>query len=94
MRISYGKDDLAYNKVLIEETQKFGEDYMEHSLPGRLLVTTFPSLRYLPSWFPGTGWKSVIESLTRSCARVRSNPYRELKARIVRAIHRAPSTSG
>ncbi|KAH6906127.1 cytochrome P450 [Coprinopsis sp. MPI-PUGE-AT-0042] len=58
--------------LLIKETQKFGEDYMEHSLPGRLLVTTFPSMQYIPSWLPGTGWKSVIASLTRIMLNVKA----------------------
>ncbi|KAH6919270.1 cytochrome P450 [Coprinopsis sp. MPI-PUGE-AT-0042] len=82
MRVSYGRDDLEYNKQLIKEGQKFGEDYMEPTLPGRLLVTTFPFLKHLPSWVPGTGWKSVIGTLRQSCSRVRSKAYVELKDRL------------
>ncbi len=26
-------------------------------IPGRFLVEAFPALRYLPSWFPGAGFK-------------------------------------
>ncbi|KAH6919339.1 cytochrome P450 [Coprinopsis sp. MPI-PUGE-AT-0042] len=86
MRVSYGRDDLEYNRQLIKEGQKFGEDWMEYSLPGRLLVGTFPSLQHLPSWFPGTGWKSIVEELTKSCAKTRSKAYVELKARLKEGI--------
>lgn len=83
MRVSYGTDDIEYNKELIREMQKFGHDFMEYSPPGKLLVGTFPSLQYLPSWFPGTGWKKVIEDLRSTSGRVRSRPYLELMRRLV-----------
>jgi hypothetical protein len=83
MRVSYGSDNIEYNKELIQETQTFGHDFMEYSPPGKLLVATFPSLEYLPSWLPGTGWKRVVESLRTSSGRVRSRPYTELKKRMV-----------
>lgn len=88
MRVSYGRDDLEYNRQLIKEGQKFGEDWMEYSFPGRLLVGTFPSLQYLPSWFPGTGWKKIVEESTKSCAKTRSKAYVELKARLVSPLCR------
>ncbi|KAH6906116.1 O-methylsterigmatocystin oxidoreductase [Coprinopsis sp. MPI-PUGE-AT-0042] len=82
MRISYGSDDIEYNKELIQEAQKFGHDFVKYSAPGKLLVSSFPSLQYLPSWFPGTGWKQVVDDLRASCTRVRSKPYVELKRRM------------
>ncbi|KAH6906085.1 cytochrome P450 [Coprinopsis sp. MPI-PUGE-AT-0042] len=86
MRISYGSDNIEYNKELIQETQKFGHDFMEYSAPGKLLVSTFPSLQYLPSWFPGTGWKQPVEALRSSSGRVRSKPYIDLKQRMREGI--------
>jgi hypothetical protein len=86
MRVSYGSDNIEYNKELIQETQTFGHDFMEYSPPGKLLVATFPSLEYLPSWLPGTGWKRIVESLRTSSGRVRSRPYTELKKRMVGSV--------
>ncbi|KAH6906083.1 cytochrome P450 [Coprinopsis sp. MPI-PUGE-AT-0042] len=86
MRVSYGSDDIEYNKELIQEAQKFGHDFVKYSAPGKLLVSTFPSLQYLPSWFPGTGWKQAVDVLQASCARVRSKPYNDLKQRMSEGV--------
>lgn len=70
---------VGYNKQLIKEGQKFGEDCMELKLPGRILVTTIPFLQYLPSWAPRNGWKRIIEALGQACNKVLSKAYGEPK---------------
>ncbi|KAH6899202.1 cytochrome P450 [Coprinopsis sp. MPI-PUGE-AT-0042] len=88
MRVSYGRDDLEYNRQLIKEGQKFGEDWMEYSLPGRLLVGTFPSLQHstFPLGSPGQVGSLSLRELTKSSRQdTAQRPTLELKARLVSA---------
>ncbi len=39
---------------MVERMAEVGEEIL---IPGRFPVEAFPSLRYLPSWFPGGGFK-------------------------------------
>ncbi|KAH6905145.1 cytochrome P450 98A3 [Coprinopsis sp. MPI-PUGE-AT-0042] len=57
MQISYGVDDFAYNAKLIDIAEDLARGWAEVSAPGRFLVDAFPILRYVPTWFPGAGWK-------------------------------------
>ena len=51
---------------------------------GFFLVNAFPLLKYLPSWFPGTGFKKIARNgyeLTRAMYWV---PYEITKKKLVR----------
>ncbi|KAG2021099.1 cytochrome P450 [Coprinopsis cinerea AmutBmut pab1-1] len=82
MRLSYGVEDLEYNKVLMEASETILQDFMEYSAPGRLLVTTFPSLRHVPSWFPGAGWRRITDRLAKLNDELVGRPFDEMKERI------------
>ncbi|TFY82318.1 hypothetical protein EWM64_g1690 [Hericium alpestre] len=61
LMISHGyavkeKDD--YFVHLAEETLS---NFAEAITPGRFLADTFPMLRYVPDWFPGTEWKQAAK---------------------------------
>ena len=55
MNVAYGVEanDNSFN--LIERMNAVGEKI---SVPGRYAVEAIPSLLYLPSWFPGAGFKA------------------------------------
>ncbi|TFK80369.1 CyP450 monooxygenase [Polyporus arcularius HHB13444] len=57
IRVAYGLEVIGENDKYI----KIAEDAMDCFnivfQPGRYLVQTFPSLRRIPSWFPGAGFK-------------------------------------
>ncbi|CAE6466013.1 unnamed protein product [Rhizoctonia solani] len=52
-RIS-GRDD-----HLLREGMQLIQNVCEASVPANFLVNIFPALCYVPSWFPGAGWKRV-----------------------------------
>ena len=57
MRVTYGitlveDDDKYFNMV-----ERIVDDADKINTPGRFPVEAIPSLRYLPSWFPGAGFK-------------------------------------
>ncbi|KAF8907819.1 cytochrome P450 [Gymnopilus junonius] len=45
------------NNPIITTTEKAMEIGVFAAQPGNFLVDFFPALQYVPSWFPGTGWK-------------------------------------
>ena len=63
IRISYGFEDPEYNKGLVKQAETLASGFSESIMPGRFLVNVFPLLRHVPSWLPGAGFRSHIESL-------------------------------
>ncbi|KAH9926320.1 cytochrome P450 98A3 [Epithele typhae] len=55
--IAYGIDMKERNDEYFEMVGRIAETGETISVPGRFPVEAFPSLRYLPSWFPGGGFK-------------------------------------
>jgi hypothetical protein len=48
------------------------------------MVNIFPSLSYVPDWFPGTGWKRTAREWKALKERAQSVPYEWTKAQLVR----------
>ncbi|KAG2008676.1 O-methylsterigmatocystin oxidoreductase [Coprinopsis cinerea AmutBmut pab1-1] len=84
MRLTYGAEDNEYNKRLIHAASAVAIGFTKYSVPGELLVTSFPLLRYVPSWFPGAGWKSKLEELAVINDYIHGQPFDD-------AIERAKS---
>ncbi|KAG2147440.1 cytochrome P450 [Suillus bovinus] len=50
--------------------------------PGRWLVEAIPSLRFLPSWFPGAGFKRVARDIGQNLTRLETIPFNWAKQQI------------
>lgn len=83
MRVSYGQEDAEYNKKLVDLAGSLARDLMEYTTPGRLLVGAFHSLRFVPSWFPGAGWKRALEAMAATNIKLTTMPFNDTKDRIV-----------
>lgn len=70
LSIAYGidieKEKTPYMAIAAETMATFAATFV----PGKYLVETFPSLRFLPSWLPGArfkregkAWKPIVERL-------------------------------
>ncbi|KAJ6618922.1 cytochrome P450 [Mycena sp. CBHHK59/15] len=57
MDIAYGIKVLPSDDSYIQMAEKAAHDVSNASIPGAFLVDTFPALKYVPSWFPGAGFK-------------------------------------
>ncbi|TFK74834.1 cytochrome P450 [Pluteus cervinus] len=53
------------------------------AFPGAFLVNTFPILRFLPAWFPGTKFKNFANRCRVLTTRVRNEPIANLKQRVM-----------
>ncbi|TEB29717.1 cytochrome P450 [Coprinellus micaceus] len=71
MRTSYGFVDPERNESLAKYAERFSEGFGEAIKPANFLVNIFPSLRYVPDWFPGTGWKRHLKELATHCLALR-----------------------
>ena len=74
-------DDKYFNMV-----ERIVDDADKINTPGRFPVEAIPSLRYLPSWFPGAGFKRQAEKwrkVTLAMARV---PFAFVKDQMVGLI--------
>ncbi|KAH6899267.1 cytochrome P450 98A3 [Coprinopsis sp. MPI-PUGE-AT-0042] len=82
IRIAYGSSDIELNKARITEIEHLVAGFVPLTRPGRLMVDFFPVLRFVPSWFPGAGWKREIDRVRKLAYRVAKVPYDEAKERL------------
>ncbi|PIL25375.1 cytochrome P450 [Ganoderma sinense ZZ0214-1] len=61
---------------MIERMGGVGEEIM---IPGRFLVEAFPILRYLPSWFPGGGFKKWAADAKRDISSIVNHLFEDSK---------------
>ncbi|KAF8751768.1 cytochrome p450 [Rhizoctonia solani] len=77
-----GKDD-----PLLEQAMEFVQNLCEAAIPGNFLVNTFPSLRYIPSWFPGARWKQVAREWREQKNKTLNDFYSKTKEKIALGNH-------
>lgn len=58
------------------------EGILVHSLIA-FIANFVPSLKYLPEWVPGTGWKRVIREWRKEKEYITAAPYKWTKEQIV-----------
>lgn len=61
MNITYGFDAKSKEDPYIAESLKVAHAFKVAALPGAFLVDSIPSLKYVPAWFPGAGFKRFAE---------------------------------
>lgn len=83
MRAAYGSEDYQYNKQLIHNANTFNLEVMAVLKTGALLVGIVHSLQYVPSWFPGAGWKRALKRVALLGERVKTDPFEMTKEKIV-----------
>ena len=83
MKVSYGIDVQESNDPYILVGEEAVRGINQAGNPGAFLVDLFPILKYVPSWFPGAGfkkkaahWREVNKSLTQ-------NPFRYVEEQLV-----------
>ncbi|KAK1852205.1 cytochrome p450 oxidoreductase [Colletotrichum chrysophilum] len=60
LKVVYGYNaEQEKRDPLIDMIQQCTEDLSSSGVPGAFLVDIIPSLRYVPDWVPGTGWKKL-----------------------------------
>ncbi|KAF9442056.1 cytochrome P450 [Macrolepiota fuliginosa MF-IS2] len=55
--IAYGIKIKEHKDPYVERIKESLGAISEATIPGKYLVEMFPMMKYIPSWFPGAGWK-------------------------------------
>ncbi|KAJ2932609.1 hypothetical protein H1R20_g4496, partial [Candolleomyces eurysporus] len=79
MRAAYGFDDIRQNESLIHIAEALVHEMAESAVPGRFLVNNFTPLKYIPSWFPGAGFKKHFKMVAQMSFEVVHRPFEEAK---------------
>ncbi|TCD61765.1 hypothetical protein EIP91_007967 [Steccherinum ochraceum] len=80
MMISYGHRVTSDQDEYVRLAEKVRET--ASGAPGSVLVDFMPILKYIPSWFPGAGFKRKAMVVRQLSAAMRDRPYAEIQARL------------
>jgi hypothetical protein len=69
---------------MIDDAETVVEGFSELAIPGSFLVDIFPILRFVPSWFPGAGWKRKLQAYGRRSDAVYYQAFEDALERSVR----------
>lgn len=83
LRISYGiQVGDEHDKYVIANEEAL-DGFTQAFVPGKFLVETFPVLRFIPSWFPGGGFKRIAAGWKKLTVNMRDMPFEEIMAKMV-----------
>ncbi|KAF9036901.1 cytochrome P450 [Hymenopellis radicata] len=73
---------LGNDDPIVDITEQAGNMLKLCIFPGAVLANVFPSLRYLPDWFPGTGFKAYARKCRALVNKMQTIPYDMVKAKM------------
>ena len=83
MNITYGLPVLESDDPYITLAEEALRGASEAGIPGTFFIDLLPPLKYVPSWFPGAGFKRKAAHFTALNARVVNHPYKIVQTRMV-----------
>ncbi|KAG1747609.1 cytochrome P450 [Suillus lakei] len=87
LNLAYGwkvTDNVDYLIGILRESSETSAILFQ---PGRWLVEVMPSLRFVPSWFPGAGFKRVAFDVGQKLSRLDTIPFNWAKQQIERGSY-------
>jgi len=82
MRIAYGYQVKEKNDPFLIAVDEAVEQFSLSTAPGGFLVNLVPSLRHLPAWFPGAGFKRTAVLWAKSLTNMVEQPYQLVKQKM------------
>ena len=83
MKVSYGIDVKDSDDPYITLVDAALDGFNEAAVPGAFWVDFFPLLKYIPSWFPGAGFKKKAAHWSELNTSVVQNPFNYVKEQVV-----------
>ncbi|KAG6874550.1 hypothetical protein C0992_007545 [Termitomyces sp. T32_za158] len=71
---------------LVEKSERAISTIAESLNPGAMLVNSLPILRYIPAWFPGAGFQTVIAETRVLTNQLMEVPFRYVKDQMAAGI--------
>ncbi|KAJ7600488.1 cytochrome P450 [Mycena floridula] len=91
LSLTYGYSTKREDDPFIKLVNAGTDHFSETTAPNAFMVDTFPILRFVPSWFPGTGWKKKAIRYRIACQAMVDVPYHWAKEQLVTAGTFSPS---
>jgi len=73
--LSYGYPVQPGKDPLVDLVETAVSQFGQGTDPGGFLVDVIPVLKYVPSWFPGAGWKRTAERFRQTRINMTDVPY-------------------
>ena len=83
MKISYGIDVKESDDPYISLAENSLSGLNEAAIPGAFWVDLFPILKYVPSWFPGAGFRRKAAHWRELNAITVEKPFRYVEEQLV-----------
>ncbi|KAJ7292764.1 cytochrome P450 [Mycena rebaudengoi] len=83
LKIAYGYTAEEKHDPLVELVDEAMEQFSEMTTPNAFTVDTFPFLRFVPQWFPGTSWKKKAVHYHNTLQTMLDRPYEWVKNQMV-----------
>ncbi|KAL7282187.1 hypothetical protein ACG7TL_003656 [Trametes sanguinea] len=77
--MTYGYEVEENEDPLIKAVDQVLEEYAHSAAPGAYLADTFPILRHIPAWVPGTQWKRRVAQERKHLSDVLDEPFEWVK---------------
>ncbi|KAF9463430.1 cytochrome P450 [Collybia nuda] len=79
LRITHGYETQENNDPLVDLADTVMEQFSEATIPGAFMVDIIPALRYIPSWFPGAGFKKLVALWSSNLFEMAERPHALVK---------------
>jgi len=83
LQITHGHEVNDSNDPLVQLAELVNAQFSVTATPGKFLVDSFPFLRHVPDWLPGTGFKAFAKEARRTVERLLEEPYQEVKEQLM-----------
>ncbi|KAF9871869.1 hypothetical protein CkaCkLH20_10501 [Colletotrichum karsti] len=93
LKMTYGYNSEPFGSdYLVEAIAQVTHEFEKAVVPGAFMVDLFPWLRYLPEWFPGTGWKQTAKEWRAHLDAVIEKPFAFVKHQMAESKHDVDSS--
>ncbi|GJJ15253.1 hypothetical protein Clacol_009529 [Clathrus columnatus] len=75
LMLIYGYKPMVVNDSLVKIVSDAMQGFSEMTVNGAFAVDSFPMLRFVPSWFPGAGWKKKAMKYREGLIEMLERPY-------------------
>ncbi|KDQ64909.1 hypothetical protein JAAARDRAFT_28565 [Jaapia argillacea MUCL 33604] len=82
LHATYGYQVQQENDPLIRTAEKCLEDFSATVTPGAFLVDVLPFLRYVPTWFPGAGFRRIALGMRETLKKMGDVPLHIVKKQL------------
>ncbi|KAJ1300653.1 hypothetical protein OPQ81_002301 [Rhizoctonia solani] len=82
LQLAYGYKPQDHQDQFFKEARLAFHNVMSAAMQTNFFVNIFPSLLYIPQWFPGTGWRRTGREYGAQQEKAKTEPYEWVKAQV------------